>query len=91
MEHLVFTVQNLKCGGCANTITQKLSALGGLKDISVEVDQSTVGFTYNHPDDLQQAQKVLAEIGYPIVGQANPLRAKAMSMVSCALGKIAKN
>ena len=30
-----FEIQNLKCHGCANTITTKLSNLKGIKDVLV--------------------------------------------------------
>lgn len=91
MEHILLTVQNLKCGGCAHTITKKLSALEALQDVLVDADNNTVAFSYTQQNDLDQAKKVLAEIGYPIVGEANPLSAKAQSFVSCAVGRFSKN
>lgn len=91
MEHIVLTVQNLKCGGCAHTITQKLTALNLLEDIKVEADDDTVAFSYPSELDLDQVKKVLADIGYPVVGEANPLSAKAKSFVSCAVGRMTKN
>ncbi len=91
MEHIVLTVQNLKCGGCAHTITKKLTALNLLEDIQVEADDDTVAFSYPSEFDLIQVKKVLADMGYPVVGEANPLSAKAQSFVSCALGRMSKN
>lgn len=91
MEHIVLSVQNLKCGGCAHTITKKLSALEILEDIRVEADENTVAFSYTNPNDLEKVKKVLTDIGYPVVGEANPLSAKAQSFVSCAVGRFSKN
>ena len=35
-------VQNLKCGGCAKTIINTLTALDNVKNVEVDVNQSTV-------------------------------------------------
>lgn len=66
MIPIVLKVQNLKCSGCAHTITQKLAALHLLKDIKVAADENTVAFSYLQQNDLDQAKKVLADMGYPI-------------------------
>ena len=31
-------VQNLKCGGCANTITTKLAEIENISEITIDVD-----------------------------------------------------
>jgi len=38
------TVQNLKCGGCANPITKAVQGIDGVTDVSVDKDLSTVSF-----------------------------------------------
>lgn len=81
-------VQNLKCGGCANTITTKLSKSEGVSNVSVDVEKSevTVEFT---PENLKTPLKTtLAEIGYPPLGEKNTIVTKAKSVVSCATGKL---
>ena len=37
-------IQNLKCNGCASTITKKLSHLENITDIKVAVEESSVTF-----------------------------------------------
>ena len=39
-------IQNLKCGGCANTITKNLAQLEAITEVTVNVEESTVSFAY---------------------------------------------
>lgn len=81
-------IQNLKCGGCANTITTKLSALENIKNVTVNNENNTVSFEYNKDTHLKKATDLLSKLGYPIVGENNPLTKKAKSLVSCAVGRM---
>ena len=86
MAH-VFQVQNLRCGGCATTITRGLEAAGlrvrGVRpdDQAVEVDDA--------PDALlAEGAAILRRLGYPLQGEGNGLLDGARSVVSCAIGKV---
>jgi copper chaperone len=81
-------IQNLKCGGCAKTITKKLSELDNITNIKVDVDEDSVSFSYKDDLDLFVVMEVLNENGYPVEGEVNTLGSKAKSFVSCALGKM---
>jgi copper chaperone len=81
-------IQNLKCGGCINTITKKLNALDDVSEVMVEVADNSVTFDYSEEHTLDVVKKALADIGYPEDGEANNLTTKAKSYVSCAFGKI---
>ena len=83
-------IQNLKCGGCENTIINRLNELMGVYDVEVSQDDETVAFTYNTPHDFDAAKHLLSRIGYPIIGQENKLKTKATSYVSCAIGRMKK-
>ena len=39
-------IQNLKCGGCANTISKKLNSLDDVSEVSIEVEDNSVTFEY---------------------------------------------
>ena len=80
-------INNLKCGGCANTIITKLEELKGVDDVTVEHDDDTVSFTYQDQDNLIEAAELLAKLGYPIEGYSNTLARKAKSYLSCAIGR----
>lgn len=80
-------VQNLKCGGCANTITKKLSELEGIETISVDKDIAEV--TMNGTEQaLTRAEERLSELGYPVEGESNSILQKGKSFVSCATGRM---
>jgi copper chaperone CopZ len=81
-------IQNLKCGGCANTITKGISAIDDIKNVSVNVEDNTVTFSYETEEQVNDVKNKLKSLGYPIDGEANTLGDKAKSYVSCAIGKI---
>ena len=83
-------IQNLKCGGCANTIITRLSALNHITKVSVSNDGFTVSFSYQDETDLMHVKALLAKLGYPVVGEKNALTTKAKSFVSCAVGRMSK-
>jgi len=86
-----FEVINVKCGGCASTLTEKLKDEFGTVEVNLEVEprQITVDIEENQLDDLAAALK---KLGYPLVneemGFVDSTTAKAKSFVSCAVGKM---
>lgn len=83
-----FEIQNLKCGGCANTINTRLAELKGIDRVMVNNDENTVSFDYASDTSKSEAIKLLSKLGYPVVGEKNPLSKKAKSYVSCAIGRM---
>ena len=81
-------IQNLKCGGCANTITSRLENLNNIKDVEVDNDTDTVTFEFQDQPDLDEAVALLSKLGYPVTGTPNSLSKKAKSFVSCAIGRM---
>ena len=81
-------VQNLKCGGCAHTITTKLSKLEGVSHVSVDIERSIVEIDYDVDILKTSLSNTLTEIGYPPVGEKNNMITKAKSVFSCATGKL---
>ena len=81
-------IQNLKCNGCANTITNKLSVLSNISAIKVDVERDSVTFDYEDTIALQSVKETLISNGYPEEGEKNSLGTKAKSFVSCAIGKM---
>lgn len=86
----IITVQNLKCGGCANTITTNLSTIQNISDIEVDVTGSSVSFQSISAEDATKVREKLKTLGYPSLDDSNSLTSKAKSFVSCATGKISK-
>ena len=81
-------IQNLKCGGCANTITKNIVVLGGITNVTVNVEESTVTFNYETEAQLVEVKEKLKTLGYPEDGATNSIGSKAKSYVSCAIGKM---
>ena len=40
----IIKIQNLKCGGCANTIMKKISTIENVTNVNVNIEKSTVTF-----------------------------------------------
>jgi copper chaperone CopZ len=88
-----FQVENIRCGGCSNTITSKLKEVTGVIDVLVKVDEKQVTVTTEASveDNIQHVlSEKLTKLGYPETGStdSNRLMTKATSVVSCALGKV---
>ncbi len=88
-----FQVENIRCGGCANTITKKLREINGVKDVHVNVEDKQVIVTTEPTIDAEIhhiLSEKLVKLGYPEVGTigSNSLKTKATSVVSCAIGKV---
>ena len=83
-------VENIKCGGCANSIRSRLIEEGLAQTVEVDVELGQVRVDGN-PEWRSQVLIELAKMGYPEVGSVEGLRAataKAKSFVSCAIGRI---
>lgn len=84
-----FEVQNLKCGGCASTITKKLSE--SFQNVSVDVEAKTVTLDAEE-SQLDEVKAKLRSLGYPLKGEEMGFLAdtgaKAKSFVSCAVGRM---
>lgn len=83
-------IQNLKCGGCAATITYRLSKIDGVGDVQVNEQESSVTFSHEGEEEKTRAIAKLKELGYPPTDSENNFVSKAKSFVSCASGRISK-
>lgn len=84
------SVENIKCGGCAGTITRRLNELDAVSDCQVDVESGVVSITGDESSKIEITQ-LLLKLGYPECGTADGLKAakaKAKSFVSCAVGKM---
>jgi copper chaperone len=86
-------VENIRCGGCASTISSKLKALEGVQSIDVDIANGIVR-TEASEGMLASIISSLLDMGYPEVDTAEGIaaaKAKAKSFVSCAVGKFNSN
>ncbi|AJR04424.1 heavy-metal-associated domain-containing protein [Siansivirga zeaxanthinifaciens] len=80
-------VQNIKCGGCAKTILNKLSEMDSISEITINIEENKVSFNPNTELDILLVKETLKSLGYPSFTDTNNITSKAKSLVSCALGK----
>lgn len=78
-------VENIKCGGCANTIKNQVSKMDNVESVEVDIEQGiiTVDGTIEKSNLIQK----LSSLGYPPADENN-LISKAKSFVSCAIGRM---
>lgn len=84
-------VENIRCGGCANTITKKLKAIEGVDAVDVAIEDQIVTIDSNNESVRDDAVAALFNMGYPERGSVeglDALKEKAKSVVSCAIGKV---
>ena len=84
------SVENIKCGGCANTIKTKISEMEQVDGCDVDVDNGIVSIEGDEQHRAAVSERLL-ELGYPESGTAEGLKAakaKAKSFVSCAVGRM---
>lgn len=84
------SVENIKCGGCAHTITSKLNEIASVNSCQVDIENGVITVDGDESGKPEVAQ-LLLKLGYPETGTAEGLKAaaaKAKSFVSCAVGKM---
>lgn len=90
MKKEVIQIQNLKCGGCANTIIKNLTKIEGVSEVVVDNESSSVSFLLQDIEVIDLIKNKLKALGYPNVNDENTVVSKAKSFVSCATGRISK-
>lgn len=87
----VFSVANIKCGGCASTIKSALKEEFGDVDIDLSVEPRTISLEIDD-EKVDSLRKKMLSLGYPFIDEElNMLQkgtSKAKSFVSCAIGKM---
>ncbi len=86
-----FEILNVKCGGCANTLTKSLKEEFG--DVEVNLDVNPRQITLDIEDSKKEDLKLkLRSLGYPLSNDElsgfQKATATAKSFVSCAIGKM---
>lgn len=86
----IVTVENIKCGGCANSITKALMAIAGVSYANVNIESGDISVEGDETLRAIVTERLLA-LGYPQRGAVSGLQsatAKAKSFVSCAIGRV---
>jgi len=86
-------VENIKCGGCANSIKKGLMDEAGVSMVEINVESGMVSIDGENLDRDAIAAHLL-KMGYPESGSVEGIKAataKAKSFVSCAIGKVSSD
>lgn len=86
----ILEVYNVKCGGCANTLTSALKDEFGVVTVDLEVNPRKI--TLDIEDEkLEKLKLKLRSLGYPLTSDElsgfEKATTTAKSFVSCAVGK----
>ena len=85
-KYLIITkteiIQNLKCAGCATSITKALNELVGIYKIVVDNEQNSVTFQYVEESQIKIVEDKLSSLVYQIDSDPNSILKKAKRYVS---------
>ena len=65
MEQKTFTINNISCGHCTNSIKTELAEVAGVTAVEAEPGAKDVTVKWEDPATEDQIRNVLAEINYP--------------------------
>ena len=87
----VLKVLNVKCGGCAGTLTKALLEDFGEVSVNLEVEPREITLDVAD-EDLEKLKLKLRSLGYPLttdeLSKFQSVSTTAKSYVSCAIGKM---
>lgn len=81
-------IANLKCGGCATTISKELSSILGVSNVKVNNETDSVNVTYEENVNRKEITAKLHHLGYPEATEENGLLLKLKSYASCMIGRL---
>ena len=86
-----FEVHNVKCGGCANTLTKSLKDDFGSVEVDLYVNPRKITLDIED-NQIEELKLKLRSLGYPLTNDElsgfEKATTTAKSFVSCAIGKI---
>ena len=68
MSTETYTVTGMTCGHCVSSVTEEVSELPGVTDVSVDLPSGRVTVTADAPLDLEQVRGAVEEAGYSLAG-----------------------
>jgi copper chaperone CopZ len=68
MDHRTYHVTGMTCAHCVTSVTEEITAIGGVTDVAVDLPTGAVAVTSDHPLDEAQVRAAVEEAGYALVG-----------------------
>ena len=66
MPTKIYTIPNISCGHCVNTIQNELADLDGVQKVVANQVTKQATVTFEPPATEEKIQNLLAEINYPV-------------------------
>jgi copper chaperone len=66
MTSVKYSVPNISCGHCVNTIQTEVSELEGIQSVKADQESRLVEIEFDKPATEEQIKALLAEINYPV-------------------------
>ena len=85
MTH-TYLIQNIRCGGCANSIRRKMTE-AGFEVLDVRPEDHAVVVAEAGPERIAAGAAILKTLGYPLMDADSGIGDFARSVVSCAIGR----
>jgi copper chaperone CopZ len=60
------TVEGMTCGHCVASVTEEISELAGVEDVTVVLETGEVTISSTHPLDPAAIEAAVAEAGYAV-------------------------
>lgn len=68
MERKVFTVEEISCGHCTNTIEEEVGEIAGVQMVEADIESKRVMVEWSAPASWDLIKAKLIEIEYPPTG-----------------------
>ncbi len=68
MTTVTYSIPNIHCGNCVNTVQTEVSELEGVQSVEARADTMQATITFDAPANEEQIKALLAEINYPAAG-----------------------
>jgi len=66
MTTKTYSVPNISCGHCVNTIQTEVGEMAGVESVTASAKTKMVEITFDAPADEDAIKALMAEINYPI-------------------------
>ena len=70
MTTIKYSIPNISCGHCVNTIQMEVSEIEGVQSVTAFEDSKAVEITFDDPATEDGIKALLDEINYPVAGLA---------------------
>ena len=70
MTTVKYSVPNISCGHCVNTIQTEVADVAGVQTVKADQESQIVEITFDDPATEDVIKTLMAEINYPVAGLA---------------------